>query len=113
MPFSPFHVRARRLAGGDLSISWLRRDRSPAAAGWNLVATPMSETSELYDLEILGGGGAAVRTFASLPQSSQTYTAAAQAADFPAGLPSPLVVNVYQLSSVVGRGRVKTELLHV
>ncbi len=113
IPFSPFRVRARRLAGGDIAITWLRRDRSPAAAGWNLAVTPMSETSELYDLEILGGGGAVVRSFAALPQSSQVYTAAQQTTDFPSGLPSPLVVNVYQISSAVGRGRVKTESLYV
>ncbi|HEY4941650.1 MAG TPA: glycoside hydrolase/phage tail family protein [Rhizomicrobium sp.] len=111
-PFSPFHVRAQRQASGDILIDWRRRDRSPAAAGWDLVATPLSEASESYDLEIMSGG-AVIRSFASLPQSSQAYTAAQQAADFPSGLPVPLVVNVYQLSSALGRGGKKTESLYV
>ena len=72
----------------------------------------MSESSESYDLEIISGG-AAVRTFSAVPQHSQTYTAAMQAADFPSGLPNPLVVNVYQLSSALGRGRQKMESLYV
>jgi hypothetical protein len=53
-----------------------------------------------------------VRTFSSIPQHSQIYTAAQQAADF-SSLPNPLVVNLYQRSSVVGRGRQKTESLYV
>ena len=111
-PFAPFHVRAQRLAGGDIAISWRRRDRSPAALGWNNAATPMSEAGEAYDLDIINGG-VVVRIFSSLTQASLTYTAAQQAADFPAGPPSPLVVRVCQLSSVLGRGHVKEELLYV
>ena len=63
-------------------------------------------------LEILSGGSV-VRSFASVPQHSQIYTAAEQAADFPSGLPNPLIVRVCQRSSVVGRGRLKTESLYV
>jgi len=53
------------------------------------------------------------RTFLAVPHHSQIYTAAQQAADFPSGLPGPLVVNIYQRSSVVGRGRQQTESLYV
>jgi hypothetical protein len=54
-----------------------------------------------------------VRSFANVPQHSQIYTAAEQAADFPSGLPNPLIVRVSQRSSVLGRGRLKTESLYV
>jgi len=48
-----------------------------------------------------------------LPEHSQLYSAAQQAADFPSGLPNPLTVAVYQLSTVIGRGRQKKEDLYV
>jgi hypothetical protein len=73
----------------------------------------MSETREAYDLEILDGGGAVIRSFSGISQHSQVYSAADQAADFPAGLPNPLTVTVYQLSSLTGRGRPRKESLYV
>jgi hypothetical protein len=111
VPFAPFHVR-HGWQGSDLEISWRRRDRSPDAVGWDRMAAPQSEAGELYDLEICDGG-TVVRSFSALAQTSQIYGAAQQAADFPSGLPHPLQVNVWQLSSVLGRGHVKTEYLHV
>ena len=54
-----------------------------------------------------------VRSFSSVPQHCLTYTQAMQAADFPSGLPNPLICNFFELSSVVGRGRQKTESLYV
>jgi hypothetical protein len=112
LPLAPCHVR-HAWDGGDLVISWLRRDRDPASAHLTWSVMPMSEAREAYDLEILDGGGAVARTFPAVPQHSQVYTAAQQAADFPAGLPNPLTVRVYQLSSVTGRGRQKKEDLYV
>jgi hypothetical protein len=73
----------------------------------------MSEAGEAYDLEICDGSGAVVRTFARIARHAQLYSAAQQAADFPAGLPNPLTVNVYQLSAVTGRGYQKKEALYV
>ncbi len=72
----------------------------------------MSEAREAYDLEILGGAGV-VRTFSGVTAHAQIYTAAQQAADFPARMPNPLTVQLYQLSSLVGRGRMKKETLYV
>ncbi len=111
-PLAPACVR-HLWDGGDLVISWLRRDRDPASAHLTQMVTPMSEAAERYDLEICDAGGAVVRVFSGVPQHAQVYTGAQQAADFPAGLPNPLTVNVYQLSSVTGRGRQKKEALYV
>ncbi len=111
VPLAPCHVRFAWVAS-DLEISWKRRDRAPAAAQLVRAETPLSESAASYDLEILDGG-AVVRSFSSIPQHSQAYTAAEQAADFPSGLPNPLTVRVYQRSSVLGRGRSKTESLYV
>ena len=112
IPLAPCHVRFAWSANGDLTISWKRRDRAPSAANLLQAEIPLSEAAESYDLEILNGAGLA-RTFLAVPHHSQIYTAAQQAADFPSGLPNPLVVNIYQRSSVVGRGRQQTESLYV
>jgi hypothetical protein len=112
MPFAPGHVRFS-WEGGDLVLRWRRRDRAPSAASLIPAETAMSESREAYDAEICDAGGAVVRTFAGLDAPTLTYGAAQQAADFPAGLPDPLTVNLYQLSSMVGRGRQKKETLYV
>jgi hypothetical protein len=72
----------------------------------------MSEAREAYDLEICDGD-TVVRTFSGVTRHDQTYSAAQQAADFPAGLPNPLIVHVTQLSAVTGRGRQAKETLYV
>jgi len=81
---------------------------------WLTHATqPLSEAMLAFDLEILDADDAVVRRFDGVSQNFQIYSAAQQAADFPSGLPGPLTVQVYQLSSVLGRGRVKRERLYV
>jgi Phage portal protein, lambda family len=60
MPFAPLQARMRREVGGDLSLRWLRCDRSLSADSWVLTDVPMSEASETYDLEILNGAGVEV-----------------------------------------------------
>jgi hypothetical protein len=112
IPLAPCHL-GFAWNGGDLVLSWRRRDRAPSAASIALPQTAMSEAREAYDLEICGDDGAVVRRFAAITQHSQTYTAAQQAADFPAGLPNPLIIRVTQLSAVTGRGRPAEEALYV
>ena len=108
-PYAPCHLRMVYAANGsDLALSWIRRDRAPSADSWDQSEIALSETSESYDAEILNAAGAVVRTFASLPSASCSYTAAQIASDFPSGLPSPLRFNVYQLSTTYGRGPAAT-----
>ncbi len=109
-PLAPCHVRLA-WNGGDLTLAWKRRDRAPAASRLDLAETPLSDPLS-FDLEILSGA-TVIRTASVLSQSSFVYTAAMQATDFPGGLPDPLTVRLYQRSSVLGRGRPKTETLHV
>jgi len=111
IPPAPCHV-GFQWSGGDLVIGWRRRDRDPLASSLSPAVTPMSEAREAYDLEIVSGS-AVVRSFSGVGQHSQTYTAAQMAADFPSGLPNPLTVQVYQLSSLLGRGRMRKEMLYV
>jgi hypothetical protein len=108
-PYAPCQLKAVYDAGGDLSLSWIRRDRSPAADNWDQTEIPMSETSESYDLEILNASGHVIRTVSAVSSPAATYSAANIASDFPSGLPSPFRFTAYQLSSVFGRGPGKTQ----
>jgi hypothetical protein len=76
-PPSPVHLRAERLAGGDLAIRWVRRSRS----GWlwsDGGDAPLGEETERYRLR-LQGEGFVREVETEVP--SWTYLAAAQAAD--------------------------------
>jgi hypothetical protein len=98
-PLSPVHVRAAR-AGGDATISWLRRTRIGGDA-WEASDVPLSEDVESYEVDVLDG--TTVRRTLAAATASITYTSAQQTADF--GAPqAPLDVRVYQLSATYGRG---------
>jgi hypothetical protein len=100
-PFAPVHIQGSRNGTGDLAITWVRRTRHGGA--WrDLVDVPLNEASETYEVDVLDGTGAVVRTLAgSTP--AVTYTADAQTTDF--GAPqSSISIAVYQLSAAVGRG---------
>ena len=101
-PLSPVQLAARR-QGGDLQLSWIRRTRQ-GGDNWDAVDVPLAEDVESYDVEILNGAGAVIRTVSANPSAAYAYTAAQIATDFPAGLPSPFRFRVYQLSSTFGRG---------
>ncbi|HEX4860019.1 MAG TPA: hypothetical protein VFV07_02200, partial [Rhizomicrobium sp.] len=100
-PLSPVHPRAV-WQGGDLALSWIRRTRI-GGDSWDQTDVPLGEDSEAYDIEILDGAGAVVRTL-SATSPSLLYTGADIATDFPSGLPSPFRFTVYQLSATYGRG---------
>ncbi|HYW14700.1 MAG TPA: phage tail protein [Allosphingosinicella sp.] len=91
-PPAPVHLRAERLANGDLALTWVRRSRS----GWVWLSgsdTPLGEESEAYRLTLAGEGFARNATVAA---PAYLYTAAEQAAD---GLAGPLTVEVIQLGT--------------
>jgi hypothetical protein len=100
-PLAPVHLAARR-SGGDILLAWIRRSRSGGDA-WDPPDIPLGEESEAYDVDILDAGGAVKRVLATAAPAA-TYTAAMIAADFPGGLPSPLVFRVAQRSAAFGRG---------
>ncbi|HEX2594398.1 MAG TPA: hypothetical protein VHL34_23040, partial [Rhizomicrobium sp.] len=101
-PYAPTHLRSS-WSGGDLILTWTRRDRSPASDSWDQSEIPLSETDESYDVEILNGTDV-IRTFASITAPTVTYTSTMIAEDFPSGVPTPLTFRVYQLSTPFGRG---------
>ena len=91
-PPPPVHLRALRLANGDLALSWVRRSRS----GWvwlSGIDTPLGEESESYRLTLAGAGF--IRSV-TVSTPAYLYGAAEQAAD---GLSGPLAVEVVQLGT--------------
>jgi GTA TIM-barrel-like domain/Putative phage tail protein len=100
-PLSPVHLRAV-WQGGDLALSWIRRTRL-GGDSWDQTDVPLAEDAEAYDVDILDGTGAVIRTL-SAASSTLTYSGSDIATDFPSGLPSPFRFTVYQLSATYGRG---------
>jgi len=97
--YSPVQVSSVT-AAGDVTISWVRRDRIGGDA-WEATEIPMSESAESYELDVFDGA-AVVRTLtAATPEA--TYTAAQMTTDFGAP-PSSFDIEVYQISSITGRG---------
>ena len=108
-PLSPVHIRGRRHspATNDWNITWVRRGR----IDWewrDYVETPLGETSESYEIDIMSGS-TVKRTLTATAQTVN-YTAAQQTTDFGA-VQTTLSVRVYQMSATVGRGYVGTATL--
>jgi hypothetical protein len=97
-PYSPAHLEAEDVSG-DIVLDWLRRTR---IGGFNVYGStpPLGETSEAYEVDILDGADAVIRTITGLSSPTGTYTAAMISAD--GGLGE--TAKAYQISSVVGRG---------
>lgn len=98
---SPVYPVASRNGSGDLALAWTRRSRLSSSWWATGTAAPLGEASEAYEVDILNGS-TVVRTIGSSTPSI-TYTAAQQTADFGSAQAS-IVIRIYQLSAVVGRG---------
>jgi hypothetical protein len=99
-PYAPVHLSGERNMDGDLAITWIRRGR----IGRELVSgadIPLSEESEIYDVEVLDGP-TVVRTLA-VSAPTAIYTAAQQTTDF-GSTQTEVTVRIYQRSATVGRG---------
>ncbi|MCB2124910.1 MAG: glycoside hydrolase/phage tail family protein [Rhodobacteraceae bacterium] len=97
-PLAPVHVSARRTAGGDLAMSWIRRTRVDGDS-WSGVDVPVGETTEAYLLRVVQG--ASVLREVTLGQPGWTYPGGMQAAD---GAAPPFEIHVAQLSDSFGPG---------
>lgn len=104
-PYAPVQLGGGRVASGDLTLTWIRRNR--ISGEWrDAVDVPNSEAGESYEVEILNGA-TVVRTITGLTSPTASYTAAQQTTDF--GAPQASVAfRVYQLSAIVGRGHAAT-----
>lgn len=103
-PLAPVHIRGRRMAAGDIELTWIRQTRV-GGDDWEAAEVPLAEDTERFEVEILSGA-TIVRTL-SVSQQSAVYRAVDQTADF--GAPATEVsVRIAQLSAVYGRGQTAT-----
>jgi hypothetical protein len=98
-PWSGICAEATRNGAGDITITWLRRDRRETTM-LNLRGLAQSEETESYEVEVQGGSPQRTLTSTS---PSVTYTAAQQTEDF-GSTQNPVSVRIYQMSAKVGRG---------
>lgn len=107
-PYAPAHLKGIRNGTNDLVISWIRRTRLEAP--WvDGIDVPLGEDSEAYEIDILDGMGAVKRTLENNAQSV-TYTAVDQITDF-GSEQSSIQIQVFQISSRIGRGLPREETL--
>lgn len=100
--YSPVEVGAGRNASGDLVINWKRRGR--ISAEWRDYSDiPLGEAVESYEIDIMDSTFTTVLRTLTASSETVNYTVEQQGTDKPAGINS-VYMNVYQLSSVVGRG---------
>ncbi len=107
MPYSPVNIGGGFDGENNLILSWTRRTRLGGSYGSGSFALcdglngPVSEQTEAYQIDILGGG-TVVRTL-SATTASAVYSEAQQVTDFGA-VQTSYNVKVYQMSAAVGRG---------
>lgn len=99
-PYSPVNPTATKDPLGNITISWTRRDRK-AGDRTDYANLPMSEVKELYEIDVYSAS-TIVRTV-SCSTPSYIYTAENQMVDF-GRITQTIVVKIYQISGVVGRG---------
>ncbi len=102
--FSPTRVEGARDGSNNLTLTWLRRTRTMYRL-FSVPRAPLLDTSEDYEVDILDApGGTVLRTISVSAATSISYSAADQTTD---GLTpgDPIDVEVYQISSIVGRSK--------
>lgn len=102
-PLSVVDVAGSRDGSNNLTITWKRRTR--IGGQWvDGIDVPLGEASEAYDVDIMSGS-TVIRTISTTSQVA-TYSAANQTTDgFTPG--DSITVRIYQISALVGRGRVR------
>lgn len=101
---SPVLLGGGRDASGNITLTWVRRDR--INAGWlNNIDVPLSEASESYEVDIYTNNtyGTVKRTLTGLSGTTASYPSATQVTDFGANQ-ATVYLRVYQLSATAGRG---------
>ncbi len=100
--YAPVLIDGVRDPGGDIAITWVPRSRA-AGDRRDWVDLPLNESSERYELDVIGTDGVTVIRTLSSTTPAVTYTAAQITADFGTA-PASITVRVYQLSLAAGRG---------
>lgn len=102
-PFAPVRVTGTADMTGEITIGWFRRAR--LSTNWNDdIDIPLNETIAKWRIHFLDGDGNIVEKRSAFTNRF-TYTTAMQIDDY-GSIQSSVEVNVYQVSSDVGRGYV-------
>ncbi len=103
-PLAPVDVRSYKPSGtSDYNVSWTRRTRMPVEV-FSGVTVPLGETTEAYEVDIWDPTWTKiVRTVTGLTSANMTYTLAQMITDF-GEEQTAWNVDIYQMSTVVGRG---------
>ncbi len=110
-PYAPVHILGVPNPGTDKTWTWTRRTRFDGEL-LNFTGTvPLNETSELYDVELYESDGTTLITSATdLASATFTVTEIDWTGSLGQSLVNgeipPTIIDVYQKSSVVGRGKV-------
>jgi hypothetical protein len=102
-PYAPCNFAGYKDSDGQWTIHWQRRTRKNGDWLNGIGTVPLGEDSELYDLEICTLGGVVKRTITKTKHKWCDYTVEQQTIDF-GSVQDSFLVNVYQISAVVGRG---------
>ncbi len=97
-PYRPAHLRAEAQTDGSMLLRWIRRTRR-GGDSWGSAEVPLEEASERYLVRVSVAGLELRSEEVGSPE--WLYSAAAQASD---GAPGSYVVEVAQISDVVGPG---------
>lgn len=100
LPLAPAHLRARRLATGDIVFSWMRRSRADDDV-WGAAEPALEVVPELYRVSIFDGP--ARKRSIEVTASEANYGLSEQVADF-GGEPEAFVFSVAQVSAALGEG---------
>ena len=112
-PYKPVHETAQA-SGNDIILTWVRRTRVGGSFRDSVDIAPLSEDSELYEIDILDApAGNIVRTITGLTSSTTTYTSSQQITDGFTPPLSSISIVVYQISGQVGRGFAREVTLNV
>ena len=103
-PLAPVDLRTSSTpASGNWLLGWQRRTRTPVEA-FSGQTVPLAESSEAYEVDVMSADWTTVkRTYAGLTSPAATITLAEQTTDF-GGEQTAINLDIYQVSSVVGRG---------
>lgn len=108
-PFAPYHFEGSRDAGsGDVTFSWVRRDR--VSSGWGQAAPAMSEAVLAFRVNVCNSDGVLLRTLAAT-DVNVIYTADMQATDQSTGY-TEFQLQVSQIGDI-GDGFQGTEQVNV
>jgi len=112
-PFSPVLLTAERDTAGDITFHWTRRSRLGRTL-MSGVDIPLGEASEAFQVDIYAQDSphTVVRTLA-VTTTTAVYTAAQQSTDFGSHAEGHVMVAVYQMSALVGRGTPDFQLLTI